>query len=119
MRVQEQEFTMKGTRVVFALALSLTGAVAVAPSAWAAPSSTLTYELTGCTGPSGTPAHFDAVKQPSGAAALRLTNGSAVFVLMEAIDTTTKAVLFSTPGFQHNGLPTVTCDLTQPTTGAH
>jgi len=119
MRVQEQEFTMKVTRVVCALALSLTGGVGVATSAWAAPSSTLTYNLAGCTGPSGTPTAFDATKQPGGAAALHLTDGSAIFVLMMAYNTDTNAVLFSTPGFQNNGLPTVTCHLTQPTTGAH
>ena len=107
---------MKVTRVVCALALSLTGGVGVATSAWAAPSSTLTYNLTGCTGPLTT---FVATKQPGGAAALHLTDGSAIFVLMMAYNTDTNAVLFSTPGFQNNGLPTVTCDLTQPTTGAH
>jgi hypothetical protein len=116
MRVQEQEFTMKVTRVVCALALSLTGGVGAATSAWAAPSSALTYTLTGCTGPLTT---FVATKQPGGAAALHLTDGSAIFVLMEAFNTDTNTWLFSTPGFQNNGLPTVTCNLTQPTTGAH
>ena len=106
---------MKVTRVVCALALSLTGGVGMATSAWAAPSSTLTYHLTGCTGPLTT---FVATKQPGGAAALHLLDGSAIFVLMKAV-TDTGAVLFSTPGFQNNGLPTVTCDLIQPTTGAH
>jgi len=73
----------------------------------------------GCTGPTGQPlAPFEATKQPGGAAALHLIDGSVIFVLMMAV-TDTGAVLFSTPGFQNNGLPTVSCDLIQPTTGAH
>ena len=106
---------MKVTRVVCALALSLTGGVGVATSAWAAPSSTLTYTLTGCTGPPGTPTGFVATKQPGGAAALHLIDGSAIFVLMEAVDTITHVTLFSTPGFaNHFPLP-VTCYLARPT----
>jgi hypothetical protein len=116
MRVQEQEFTMKVTRVVCALALSLTGGVGVATSAWAAPSSTLTYNLTGCTGPTGQPlASFEATKQPGGAAALHLIDGSAIFVLMGAVDTITGVTLFSTPGFQNHFPLPVTCYLTRPT----
>jgi hypothetical protein len=106
---------MKVTRVVCALALSLTGGVGVATSAWAAPSSTLTYNLTGCTGPLGTPTAFDATKQPGGAAALHLTDGSAIFVLMGAVDTITRVTLFSTPGFQNHFPLPVTCYLTRPT----
>jgi hypothetical protein len=118
MRVQEQEFTMKVTRVVCALALSLTGGVGVATSAWAAPSSALTYTLTDCTGlPPGTPTTFDATKQPSGAAALHLTDGSGVFVLMQAIDTVTGATLFSTPGFENHFPLKVTCTLDRHTAG--
>jgi hypothetical protein len=88
-----------------------------AQAASGAPSTptTLTYEFTGCTGSrTGT---FTAVKQPSEAAGLQLTDGSATFVFMEAIDVQSGAVLFTTPGFEHNGLPTVTCDLIHPTTG--
>ena len=88
-----------------------------AEAASAAPSTptTLTYDFTGCTGSrEGT---FSAVKQPSEAAGLQLTDGSATFIFMEAIDVPSGAVLFTTPGFEHNGLPTVICDLIHPTTG--
>ena len=85
-------------------------------AASAAPSTpaTLVYEFTGCTGSrTGT---FTAVKQPSGAAGLQPTDGSATFVFMESIDVQSGVVEFTTPGFKHNGLPTVTCDLIHPTT---
>jgi hypothetical protein len=85
---------------------------------------TLTYAFSSCT--SGT--NFDAIKQPSQAAALHLVEGSGVFVAMEAVvlgdqivDGTFYAdgtVLFATPGFSGpNGLPTVTCTNTSPTSG--
>jgi hypothetical protein len=87
-----------------------------AEAASAAPSTptTLTYVFTDCEGArQGT---FSAVKQPSGAAGLQLTDGSATFVFMESIDVLTGAVEFTTPGFDHNGLPTVTCLLIPPNT---
>ena len=83
-----------------------------AEAASAAPSTptTLTYVFTGCSGSrTGT---FTAVKQPSEAAGLQLTDGSGNFVFMEATDVATGTVEFTTPGFLHNGLPTVTCNLT-------
>ena len=88
-----------------------------AVGASAAPStpSTLTYELTGCVGPAGTPSSIDGVKQPSGAAALHLENGTR-FIFMKAVDAVTGEVFFETKGFDHNGLPTVTCDLVHPVT---
>jgi hypothetical protein len=87
-----------------------------AQAASAAPSTpaTLTYEFTECEGAG--PASFTAVKQPSGAAGLQLTDGSATFVFMESIDVATNTVEFTTPGFKHNGLPTVTCLLFPPST---
>jgi hypothetical protein len=83
--------------------------------AWAAPSTStkLTYHFTNCVG--SRVGDFSAVKQPSEAAGLQLTDGSATFIFMEAVDVSTGAVLFTTPGFEHNKLPTVTCDLTHPT----
>ena len=83
------------------------------------PPSTLTFGFVACTGPAGTPETFDAVKQPGGAAALRLVPGSGVFVVIEAIDVATGDVLFTTPGFAHNGLTTVTCSVTHPTTAQY
>ena len=83
-----------------------------AEAASAAPSTptTLTYVFTGCTGArTGT---FTAVKQGSEAAGLQLTDGSGIFVFMEAKDATTGALEFTTPGFNHNGLSTAKCDLT-------
>ncbi len=81
----------------------------------AAPS-TLTFHFTDCSGPAGTPTTFDAVKQPGGAAALHLVQGRAIFVAVEAIDVASGDVLFTTPGFGHNGVPTVTCRLIHPVT---
>ena len=91
---------------------------ALAPSAWTAPSTprTLTYELTNCVGPAGTPTSLTGVKQPGEAAALHLKNGDK-FIFMEAVDATTGEVFFSTPGFGHNDIALVTCDLVQPETG--
>lgn len=86
-----------------------------AQAAWSAPSTstTLTYEFTNCV---GSREAFSAVKQPSEAAGLQLTDGSATFIFMEAVDALTGTVFFTTPGFKHNGLPVVVCDLTHPTT---
>jgi hypothetical protein len=104
-----------------AVVASLVGVAGALPAtgAWAAPStpSTLTYEFTGCSGPPGTPVAFDAVKQPGEGAALHLTDGSGNFVAMAATDVATGDLLFATPGFQHNGLPTVTCSVINPRNG--
>lgn len=100
--------------------LALVGMLATAPVAAAHPdtAATLTYHFTDCTGPAGTPASFDAVKQPGGAAALHLVDGSGVFIAVRAVDVESGTVLFSTPGFDHNGLPTVACRIVHPVTGA-
>jgi hypothetical protein len=106
-------FAVTSTLTCAALLVSGAGA-----SAAPATSRTLTYHLTDCVGAPGTPTSLDGVKQPSEAAALHLTDGSGNFVFMKAVDAATGAVLFATPGFDHNGLPTVTCDLIHPVTGA-
>lgn len=89
-----------------------------APAAAAHPSTptTLTYHFTDCSGSVGAPTTFDAVKQPGGAAALHLVDGSGVFVAMQAIDVETGTILFTTPGFEQNNVPTVTCQLIHPVT---
>jgi hypothetical protein len=74
----------------------------------------MTFSFTACSGPSGTPGHFDAVKQPGAAAALHLVDGRGIFVAVRATDVETGTVLFSTPGFEHNQLPTVSCLLLHP-----
>jgi hypothetical protein len=92
--------------------------VALAPGAWTAPSTprTLTYELENCRGPDGTPASLTGVKQPGEAAALHLTSGGGNYIFMEAFPTADPDHPFvRTPGFDHNNLALVTCDLTQPT----
>lgn len=101
------------------LALVAGGALlpAAAASAGPLPPSALTFHFVACAGPAGTPEAFDAVKQPGGAAALRLIPGSGVFVVIEAIDVATGDLLFTTPGFAHNGLTTVTCSVANPTNG--
>jgi hypothetical protein len=82
-----------------------------AEAASAAPSTpaTLTYEFKNCKG--SFEGDFSAVKQPSGAAGLQVVGFKATFVFMQSIDAAGN-VEFTTPGFEHNGLPTVTCDLT-------
>ena len=100
--------------------LALAAGAALCPAvASADPStpSTLTYEFTVCTGPAGTPTEFDAVKQPGEAAALQLTDGGGVFIAVEAVDIETGALLFTTPGFEENGLTTVTCSVVNPRNG--
>jgi hypothetical protein len=89
-------------------------ALALSGAAWAAPSgpNTLTYRFTNCDGPR---TEYVGVKQAE-AAAVHLTDGSGNFVFMEAVDAATGAVLFSTPGFVHNGLTTAVCDFTHPVT---
>ena len=103
-------------RPLLALVSGFAGVAAILPAqaAWAAPSDTLTYHLTACSGPPGTPANIDGVKQPHEGAALRLTTMSGNFIFMEASDATTGEVFFSTPGFQHNNLQLVTCELDNP-----
>ena len=103
-------------RRLVAVLSGLAGVVAVLPAqaASAAPSNTLTYHLTACSGPPGTPVNIDGVKQPGEGAALRLTTVSGNFIFMEARDATTGEVFFSTPGFQHNKLPLVSCELDNP-----
>jgi hypothetical protein len=104
-------------RSIIALLALVAGVAVFAAAASADPStpSTLTYEFTACSGPTGTPTQFDAVKQPGGAAALRLTGSSGVFVVVQAVDVETGALLFTTPGFEQNDLPTVTCSVVNPT----
>ena len=64
---------------------------------------TLTYELTDCTGPAGTPTMLVGFKQPSEGAALHLTTG-AKYVFMRAVDAVTGEVFFTTPGFERHTL---------------
>ncbi len=88
------------------------GAVSAHPSMAA----TLTYELTDCVGPSGTPSVLIGYKQPSGAAALHLAGGGQ-FIFTSAVDVATGRTLFATRGFEHNGQATVTCDNINPVSG--
>ncbi|OGO51761.1 MAG: hypothetical protein A2Z32_10245 [Chloroflexi bacterium RBG_16_69_14] len=89
-----------------------TGPAAAHPST----PTTLTGHFTDCSGPAGTPAAFDAVKQPSGAASAHLVDGSGIFIVIAAIDVESGRTLFATPGFEHNNLPTITCRLIHPVT---
>ena len=75
--------------IVLAASIAAVGALPT-QGAWADPSTprTLTYVLTGCTGPAGTPATLVGFKQPSEAAALHLTTG-AKYVFMRAVDAVT------------------------------
>ena len=98
------------------LAVAL-GWTAVPVSAQPATPATLTFHFTGCSGPAGTPAAFDAVKQPGSGAALHLVDGRGIFVAVSAVDVASGAVLFSTPGFEHNRVATVACRLVHPVSG--
>jgi hypothetical protein len=40
-----------------------------------------------------------------------------VFIAVKAVDIETGALLFATPGFDKNGLTTVTCSAVNPTNG--
>jgi hypothetical protein len=96
---------------VFATSTLLsTGLAAAAPST----PTTLTYHFTDCNGPAGSPTTFDAVKQPGESAALHLVDARGTFVAMEAIDVASGTVLFTTPGFEHNDVPTITCQIIHP-----
>jgi len=86
--------------------------------AGASPPTPLRFQFTDCSGPAGTPARFEAVKEPSSGAALHLVDGSGIFIAVQAVDVETGRVLFSTPGFDHNKLPTVACRLVHPVTQA-
>lgn len=105
-------------RFVASLGLVLTALFASAGLASADPSTpaTLTYHFTDCSGPAGTPVTFDAVKQPGGAAALHVVHGRGIFIAVQATDVESGTILFSTPGFEHNRLPTVACLLVHPVT---
>ena len=105
---------------VSALAGSFGGAASAEPNN----DKTLTYVFTDCTSGSD----FEAVKQPSEAAALHLVGGTGNFVEMKAVvegDQTVNGtfyadgtVLFATPGFTGpNQLPTITCTSTSPVSG--
>jgi hypothetical protein len=104
------------TRSIIAVLALVAGAALPAAAALADPStpSTLTYEFTACAGPTGTATQFHAVEQPSGAAALHLTESTGVFIAVHAIDVETGAVLFTTPGFEQNDLTTITCSVVNP-----
>jgi len=112
-RMSRHALSILASAAMIAGMLAVTaGAVAASPST----PRTLTYHFTDCIGPAGTPPTFDAVKQPGEGAALHLVDGSGIYVLMEAIDPVTGEIFFTTPGFQRNDLPTVTCRLIHPVT---
>ena len=84
------------------------------PRVLAVTAPTATYAFYDCIGPSGTPTAFTAVKTAvplqsgapvSAAAAFRLTDDSAIFVVLR-FDTA-----FSPPGINHSGNATITCSV--------
>jgi hypothetical protein len=97
------------------LATLLVGPTAAAEASSSVPTPLL-FQFVDCTGPAGTPNAFDAVKEPSNAAALHLVGRPGIFVAVKATDVETGTILFSTPGFTHNQLPTVSCLLFHPVT---
>ncbi len=103
-----------GSLVGVAALLATIGAGAV--SAHPSTPTTLTYELTDCSGPVGTPTTLTGYKQPSGAAVLHLASGGQ-FIFTSAVDVATGRTLFSTRGFERNGHATVSCDNVHPVSG--
>jgi hypothetical protein len=88
----------------------------------------VTYGFTDCVDSDGDAVlDFQAVKEFSEGAALHLLDGSGTFVAMKAVvdgDQTVNGtfyadgtILFATPGFDTNGLPTITCTNTSPVSG--
>ncbi|HEX4864348.1 MAG TPA: hypothetical protein VFV02_09760 [Acidimicrobiales bacterium] len=78
-------------------------------------SDNITYTFYGCSGPSGPPPTFQAVKTAlpanasggvSAAAAFRLTDGNAIFVVLSF-----GQGAFSPPGISHSGNATVLCSV--------
>jgi hypothetical protein len=113
-----QTITRRMARAVGAMSLlAAMFAVSVVPVA-ADPSTptTLVFTFTECLGPTGLLPDFSAVKQPGDGAALHLTDGRGIFVAVAATDAVSGVVLFATPGFEHNGLPTIACLLEHPVT---
>ena len=101
-----------------AVAVAVAGVCgAVAPSAWTAPppqSTPVEVVLTGCDGPDGTLTGF---KQPGPSPAVHLTTGGK-YIFMEAFPTgNPDNPFFTTPGFDHNNLALVTCNMVEPVTG--
>jgi hypothetical protein len=111
-RMNRRAVSIMATIGILAGMLAVSGTVTAHPST----PTTLTYHFTDCSGPAGTPTTFDAVKQPGGAAALHLVDGSGIFVAVQAIDAKSGTILFTTPGFLHNNLPTISCELIHPVT---
>ena len=98
------------------LLIAMLSATAAVASADPSTPATVTFHFTECSGPPATPPSFDAVKQPGSAAALHLVDGRGIFVAVQATDLDSGVILFSTPGFEHNGRPTVACLLLHPVT---
>ena len=104
---------MKRSRLATCVACASIVAAAFTGSAVAADLSTYTFY--DCDGPAGTPSGFMAVKtrlppaSPNGvaaAAAFRLTDGSAIFVMLSFGEGN-----FSPPGIGHSGNAVVTCSV--------
>jgi hypothetical protein len=86
---------------------------------------TVTWTFTNCTGPTGTPTTFDAVREefttPTDAivgmpALFLLTSGTELFnpFMVTIVDTGASG---TNPGFEQNNLLLVTCNTTSPVTG--
>jgi len=101
-------------------AASLLAALAVAAPAHAEPGgpdgANNQAHFYDCTGPAGTPSSFDAESQHLGAA-WHLTGSQQIFVGLIGFDETTNTLLVTTPGFEGNAVPAVTCRAVRPSNG--
>lgn len=95
-------------------ALALAAAsLATAPGASADPANGFPVTFTDCQGPPGTPSTFDAVL--AGFTRALVVDSASVFVSVVIVRDGVE--IHSRPGFDHNGIPTITCRFESPLTG--
>ena len=101
-------------------AASLFVALALPPTTMAAPGGPAGAKVQAhffdCTGPSGTPASFDAELQVLGGA-WHLTDSRQIFNVMIGFDETANILVVTTHGFDVNAVQAVTCRSVRATTG--
>jgi len=102
--------------VILASVGVLAGMITITAGAAAAdyPPGSLVFHFTDCSGPTGTPATFDVAKPVGPAFTFHLIDGSGMWVIKELVDVETGATRFTMPGFEHNNLPTITCQYFSP-----
>jgi hypothetical protein len=104
------------TRTRIAIATLVVGTAGLlTPAALADPATGFPITFTDCQGPPGTPFTFDAVL--AGFTRALLPDSTSVFVSVVIVRDGVQ--LFARPGFEANGIPTITCNFDSPLTGFH